>query len=886
MRSVPILLWTLVVATACQQGVPPVKIAMTLDDTTEMVIGDYQVIEVLFFGPHHDLYRDNYVSVTQRGISWSTNQQGLLAVDPYGRIEALGEGMVTLKVTSKVRPEIFDRKVIRVVSQPSESYNDRKTPVHYRGRPAQAFTNRQRLVDRFSLAEIEASHEMPVLVKHLATRDHAMEGNFEQVSDEGILWQIVPFADGSDHRYVIRTDFELPDSSRDRVQHFMGNRYLPGDGKSPRHIVDDGDHGIWIVAEQGQQPLVTHLRMVELDYRGKAIMMSQRTQDDAQRLGLTSGAYWVDSSWVPEISDNDGLWTSMYGAGELMRYAVTNDPQEKGMARRSALKALKAVLMLAHISGRDSVIVTKIRHLSNVVTSNGNQLSSTYLKAGAVKALDTYPGNPATKIGYFGIDAGRTIKGRQIGGTCRFTLQPIHTGDWLIQGPAATTTRSLQGFIARTFAIPEVENHIPYQSGLFLQRNANDHGGQLVKSGANRLYDFSIDSHPILEIGNLPVPEILADVLTWQGRRFQAKDVVYKADTSTDEIIGHLFIYKLAFDILQEAGMPDLVALIRRTVINLAEHFLENGYQLVDATGQGTTWGKTTRDYFISDYTMGDNTLNSSILLCVFKLAHYMTGWHKWHAQYQWLARSTAYDYARLAGEYWQEWLWIGKNDDYEVDRGIYRLRGQPSEAEQTRHAMYSLNYSDQEMAMLVYYLLIQMEDDPELLAAYRKALDAWWNGIRQSENPLWYYIYQLAYPDQEIKGSSGELLIHTASWALSRQPIDMIQYQAYFDGARSDVLKDYTFSIDPSKVIGKRTSQTDAQLASDSTNFVLDPDYDPHQIYGIKVLPADERALNKMNNTTFTNISGARPSFMQPSTVYTLPYWFGIYHHMLEYND
>ena len=33
------------------------------------------------------------------------------------------------------------------------------------------------------------------------------------------------------------------------------------------------------------------------------------------RNGMASDAGWNGKEWVPAISDNDGLWTSMYGAG-------------------------------------------------------------------------------------------------------------------------------------------------------------------------------------------------------------------------------------------------------------------------------------------------------------------------------------------------------------------------------------------------------------------------------------------------------------------------------------------------------------------------------------------------------------------------------------------
>ena len=51
-------------------------------------------------------------------------------------------------------------------------------------------------------------------------------------------------------------------------------------------------------------------------------MMVQQTEKYVLRHGMAGGANWNGSKWIPEISDNDGLWTSMYGAGELMKYSV------------------------------------------------------------------------------------------------------------------------------------------------------------------------------------------------------------------------------------------------------------------------------------------------------------------------------------------------------------------------------------------------------------------------------------------------------------------------------------------------------------------------------------------------------------------------------------
>jgi len=53
--------------------------------------------------------------------------------------------------------------------------------------------------------------------------------------------------------------------------------------------------------------------------------------------------------------------------------------------------------------------------------------------------------------------------------------------------------------------------------------------------------------------------------------------------------------------------------------------------------------------------------------------------------------------------------------------------------------------------------------------------------------------------------------------------------------------------------------------------------------IYEIKVLPKDERSLNKFNSATYQDIDGANPNSIEPSTTYTLPYWLGIYHNMID---
>ncbi len=49
--------------------------------------------------------------------------------------------------------------------------------------------------------------------------------------------------------------------------------------------------------------------------------MVQNTQKNVLRFGLASSSTLKNGTWVPSFTDNDGLWTALYAAGEFMRLA-------------------------------------------------------------------------------------------------------------------------------------------------------------------------------------------------------------------------------------------------------------------------------------------------------------------------------------------------------------------------------------------------------------------------------------------------------------------------------------------------------------------------------------------------------------------------------------
>lgn len=121
---------------------------------------------------------------------------------------------------------------------------------------------------------------------------------------------------------------------------------------------------------------------------------------------------------------------------------------------------------------------------------------------------------------------------------------------------------------------------------------------------------------------------MLKSILNINGTQYNASDLVYKGDTSTDEVIGHLFIYKIAYDILDDEDNEEkqLKGLIRETMRNFCQHLINNGYLMVDATGQATKWTKLYKEFLGSDYTIEDGVLKTIQLLMSFKVAYYVTG--------------------------------------------------------------------------------------------------------------------------------------------------------------------------------------------------------------------------------------------------------------------
>lgn len=834
----------------------------------EMNIGDSRTVEAVFSS-----------GVTNRVLTWSTDPADVACVDAWGRVTALKEGTVT--VTAQTDDGLISSAILTVTGQATKIEKTNKEKHDFEGEATEENDVLQKIVTRYAKNDSAA---VPAFVKDESAYQNAKTAT----TADGAVWTITDYG-------VLRTDKNAT-NSRDIEQRFMGDRYFysadSGDGKVLA-IFADGAKGIWTVMAEGY----THIEMVEMNGTDKATLMSDNTQEYVARRGMVSNAYYNETlgKFIPDETDNDGLWTAMYGAGELMRYAVLRDDptataEEIAAARKTATLSTEAVLFLTYVSMRQGTTESYVRAQRNGNVTEldlGKYYTSEALLHGGDYSQNIPGVSPAEA--FEKMNNTYMLLGVRSYIMSSDNLALINSGDWADPSVAtdnqyAKRTRLLDGFWARTYSLKDEGK--PIDGNIYWSHNGDGTAtGVSTKDPSDNEYLLHGENlRGTVVDASAEMPERLWNDLIGSG--YDIEDVVYKGDTSADEVIGHLFIYKLAYDILGDED-PELKALIVNTMEKFAQHLVDNGYSLCEATGQPTTWGKYNRTYLHNGQNLGGGPLQSAVLLSAFKLAAYVTGDKKWEDEYRMAALDPAYEYAKVMTQNWERYKMAIMEYAASVSTIIpFILR--PFMNSNTIKAVYRmiLNYSDEEMGMLAYYLLFQMEDDEELLSYYREGLEDWWYSISFSENPLWYYIYQLAYPNEVKTDYYGNNLLDTAAWSLSRHPIDTRKYLA--TNANRDDIKELDLEEDCG-IDGTRELSYDPNVRkpwfSGSDNEII-------RLIGIvltvarlrwKVAAPDERALHKFNNSTYKLNSDHSPYSMEGSTTYTLPYWMGRYHGMLK---
>lgn len=212
----------------------------------------------------------------------------------------------------------------------------------------------------------------------------------------------------------------------------------------------------------------------------------------------------------------------------------------------------------------------------------------------------------------------------------------------------------------------------------------------------------------------------------------------WKGDTSSDEIVGHYFVYPIYDELVADDTEK---ARLRGVIERMTNHILDHNYQLIGPDGQRTQWGWWGPDEIWKD---ADETgLRALHILSHLRVAIHLTENAQFRARYerQYDDLVTSHKYALLT-----------RNQKITVPGHI--------------------NHSDDELAFLSYYPLLRYETDPTLLEIYRESLERSWRIERPERNPLWNAIYAVGsgakeWDRDESLRTLREIPMDTISWTV-----------------------------------------------------------------------------------------------------------------------
>jgi len=180
----------------------------------------------------------------------------------------------------------------------------------------------------------------------------------------------------------------------------------------------------------------------------------------------------------------------------------------------------------------------------------------------------------------------------------------------------------------------------------------------------------------------------------------------WKADTSSDEIVGHMFAYPIFYEL---AAQGEIKERAKNLVHRLMSNIVDNNFQLHDLDGIATRWAVWTPDSLNNSpnwwYEKGINSLQ---ILSFLESAYFVTGDLKFDKAYQTLVKKYHY-----------------------VENMVQQKMFTP----------FEINHSDDELSYLPYYCLLRYARDPLLKKSYQSSLKRSWSVEQPDRNPLWNII-------------------------------------------------------------------------------------------------------------------------------------------------
>src|SRR3954470_22895606 len=336
-----------------------------------------------------------------------------------------------------------------------------------------------------------------------------------------------------------------------------------------------------------------------------------------------------------------------------------------------------------------------------------------------------------------------------------------------------------------------------------------------ARDNARRGMQAILRLESITGISGFPARSVIkvgTDVQPGDGEWHDAADKGWrwKGDTSSDEIVGHYFVYGIYYDLVADASEK---ADLRAALDRITTHILDHGYQLIDVDGKRTRWGFWGPDDIWEE--AGETGLRALHILSHLRVAMHLSentpAAARYRAEYDNLVKMRRYDL-------------LTRNQKIAIPGHI--------------------NHSDDELAFLSYYPLLQYETDPHLRGIYKQSLERSWQVERPERNPLWNAIYAAGTGAQEFDRAES---VRT----LREIPMDTITWTVR-NSQRLDV------PLDPLSDRFKRPQS-------------------------LVVLPYDEIPMWKWNGNPYALDGGNGGRSEDDGAYFLLPYWMGRHHHLFE---
>lgn len=211
----------------------------------------------------------------------------------------------------------------------------------------------------------------------------------------------------------------------------------------------------------------------------------------------------------------------------------------------------------------------------------------------------------------------------------------------------------------------------------------------------------------------VPIDE--RDQKSEQWRETPDGKLLWKSDTSSDEIDGHFFAFYAYWEHIAKYDKEESI-LIKEQIITVMGYIVDNNYQLIDWDGERTRWGFWTPELLNDDpehYI--ENGLNAAQILSFLKVTYYITGDEKYKNHYDNLITEHGY---------------LG---NVLLEKKVF-----PDEN----------NHSDNQLGFCALYPLLQLEFDPKARNALQRTVRRHYRTLSRDGSAFFYFAAATIDPD------------------------------------------------------------------------------------------------------------------------------------------